>query len=65
MVLGIIVDNLQYYGDILKYSKFFDMVKFIEFKGFPLCVINFLEWKLQPVKVLDKIQELIYAKNNL
>ncbi|SYV92108.1 Uncharacterised protein, partial [Mesomycoplasma hyorhinis] len=44
MVLGIIVDNLQYYGDILKYSKFFDMVKFIEFKGFPLCVINFLEW---------------------
>ncbi|MBG0731066.1 ATP-binding protein [Mycoplasma sp. 'Moose RK'] len=59
-LFGIFLDSLEYRTP-QQFIKYFDSIKFVEKKEYPILVINFVEWKLNQQKIITKIREKIVA----
>ncbi|WP_341508440.1 ATP-binding protein [Mesomycoplasma ovipneumoniae] len=63
-LLGIYLDSLEYRKP-KEYIEYFDAIKFIQQKKYPIIIINFVEWKLNRNKVTEKLKkEIINLKED-
>ncbi|AJR12359.1 putative DNA helicase [Mesomycoplasma dispar] len=58
LLFAIYLDSLEYKTPE-EYIQYFDAIKFIEKKQYPVLIINFVDWKLNKPKVIAKIKEQI------
>ncbi|AAV27632.1 DEAD/DEAH box helicase [Mesomycoplasma hyopneumoniae] len=58
LLFAVYLDSLEY-KDPKEYIKYFDAIKFIEEKKYPVFILNFVEWKLNKQKIMTKIKEKI------
>ncbi|AJC50063.1 ABC transporter ATP-binding protein [Mycoplasma flocculare] len=60
LLFAIYLDSLEY-KEPKEYIKYFDAIKFIEQKNYPVFTLNFVEWKLNRQKIIAKIKEKVLS----
>ncbi|MGX9358234.1 AAA domain-containing protein [Mycoplasma sp. 128] len=59
IIQGFVIDNYSYGGNEKAYLKFYDQLKFLESKNYPIVLIHEIEWKVNKDIFITKAREAI------